>query len=461
MFDYRPGKLSLIFILILTAFNTCYAEKAKMEKSSPIAVVYSAERKGSFLSEPGNVPFEFLRRIGRGLNKVWPLDKKIISAASIFALEKIGTKDFLKPQLFVNLTAEQKKAAQSILDRFSSDADKLLGEIEPEEKCIFLRAAAETAPLKEIFKNFSENSNLTAKLREDQILKIKNQILPMLEASDYIIAAAVLSKNGFKAKVRIKSLDSKLSNPKINHTLSISKYINPDSLMVFAQTHPIEDPAEVMKGLNTIPQTATVLSAIASAGLDMEKDLIANSARESILYLNFDPTGDGGIPDIRFVAPVPDIEKLESILDKLKNLCVKTGIFVNTIEESFKIVRLSFFMFPQYGIYAGLADEFLTLGTSKENLQKEMNFIKQVKAGKMKGEEIIPDLQRYWRISFEEFNFQLQKFLQSPLMLERGIPPISNLTLLDDLAALTILTKLQPDQIDFSVFLPVKETLRK
>jgi hypothetical protein len=87
-----------------------------------------------------------------------------------------------------------------------------------------------------------------------------------------------------------------------------------------------------------------------------------------------------------------------------------------------------------------------------------MEFIKAVKSGKAEGEKIDDNLQRYWRVSFEDFNLQLQKFLQSPLMVSKGVPPITNLTMLDDLNDLKILTRLQPSSLDFSVFLPVKES---
>jgi hypothetical protein len=454
---YLRNLLSVV-ISILALSSVCFAGNEALDTDESVIMVYQAERKGSFLSEPGNVPIEFLRRVGRALNKTWPIDLANISAASIFEYNKVGKPDFLKPRKLAELNKEQKKTANELLGRYSSDAEELLQEIKPGEKCILMRAAAETEPLVEIFKEISDGKKFPGVIKQDQVYKVKNQLIPLLESSDYIICAAVLSEDGFEARLRIKSLDGKLANPAINHSLTIGKMINPDSLMAFAQTHPIENPAEVMAELMQMPQTESIKNMIASAGMDMEKDLIANGARESILYFNFEPTGEGGIPDVRFIAPIPDVKKLRSNLENLKQLCMQLGIFVKPIEQKFPLVRLSYFLFPQYGVYAGLIDEFLALATSDENLVKEMEFIKAVKSGKAEGEKIDDNLQRYWRVSFEDFNLQLQKFLQSPLMVSKGVPPITNLTMLDDLNDLKILTRLQPSSLDFSVFLPVKES---
>jgi hypothetical protein len=426
-----------------------------------VVMAFSAERRGGFLSEPGNVPIEFLRRAGREINKNWPGDKTQLQAASLFSLKKIAEKDFLRPRPFIDLSTEQKKEAGALLDRYASEAESLLDQIKLNDNCFYMRMVAETEPVISLLNSLVENNNENNRINEDQIEKIKYQLLPVLESSDYLIGAAVLSNEGFEAKFRICSLEKKLANPKISHKLSIAKYVNPDSLMVFAQTHPIEDPAQMMDELKKIPQTATVISMVASAGLDFEKDLLSNGARESILSINLEPDGENSIPDIRFVAPVPDVKKLEGNLDKLKNLCMQTGVFINKLEGKQAGVRLSHFMFPQYGVFTALYDRFLVLATSELNLQEEIEFLKKADAGKAEQESIEDGVQRYWRISFEDFNLQLQKLLQSPLMADKGVPPIPNLNLLDDLGALKILTRLQPERIDFSIHLPIKENKEK
>lgn len=449
--------LPFLFAFCL-ALTTAAAEKVQLGEK-PVVMAISAERRGNFLLEPGNVPIEFLRRVGREINKNWPAGKASFQAASIFSLAEIKNKDFLKPRPFIDLSSEQKKDAQALLDRYSSEARNLLEEIKPEKNCFYFYLAAETDAFGEALARLAENDQSAGKLKPAQVSKIKDQLLPVLQASDYIIGAAALSSNGFEARLRICSNEKKLANPKIDHSLSVASFLNPSSLMVFAQTHAIEDPAELMKRMQSIPQTATVVSMVASAGLDFEKDILANSAHESILYLNLEPDEESGVPDIRFVAPVPDMQKLKGNLDKFKTLCMQTGIFIKPGEENF--VRLSHFMFPQYGVFAGLFDRFLILASSQRGLEAERDFLKQASEGKAQREEIDQGLQRYWRISFADFNLQLQKLLQSPLLVDKGIPPVPNLNFLDDLEDLLILTRLKPEYIDFSILLPIKEVKEK
>lgn len=459
MFFSGHRKFFFLFLCFCLGFAPARAE-GLANSTGKVVIAFSAERTGSFLSEPGNVPIEFLRRAGREINKTWPGDIAQIQAASVFDPAKVSEKDFLKPKPFIDLNAEQKKDAQILLDRYASEAEALLEKVRPDEQCIYMRMVAETTPFVEVLSGMMSSNKSGQKLSADQADKIQNQLLPVLQASDYIIGAAVLSNKGFEARLRICSIEKQLANPKINHSLSIAEFINPSALMVFAQTHPIEDPAKMLADMSKIPQTATVISMVASAGLDFEKDILANSARESVLYINLEPDGENGIPDIRFVAPVPDMKKLESNFDKLKTLCMQTGIFIKTTEGK-PIIRLSHFMLPQYGIFAGTFDRFLILATSDGNLEDEIAFLKKAKKAEVDAESIPSGLQRYWRISFQEFNLQLQKLLQSPLLANKGVPPIPNLNFLDDLEAMKVLTLLQPDKIDFSLFLPIKEMKEK
>ena len=447
----------LISILIT---GSAFADKAEKD-GKKVVIVFSAERKGNFLSEPGNVPIEFLRRAGREINKTWTPDQKELFAASLFSTGSLDRPDFLKPINQTKLSSEQKKDAQALLNRYSSEADELIQEIKIDENCLHMRMAAETAPFLQMLNEMIAKPEAMTRINETQLFKLKHQLIPILEVSDFLIGSAVLSDKGFEARFRIKSLENKLANPKISHALSIGKFINPEALMVFAQTHAIEDPAETMASLREIPQSTTVISMVASAGLDFEKDLLANSARESVLYLNLEPSGEGGVPDIRFIAPVPDIKKFENNLDKFKNLCMQTGIFVKPLDGKCKGVRLSHFMFPQYGIFAGMRDRFMVLASSEENLNDEIEFLEQATQNKAQIEEMESGLQRYWRIRFDDFNLQLQKFLQSPLMADKGIPPIPNISMFDDLSDLKVTTRLHSDRIDISLIVPLKEKKEK
>jgi hypothetical protein len=226
--------------------------------------------------------------------------------------------------------------------------------------------------------------------------------------------------------------------------------------MFFCQTHPVDNQAEAFKQLLALPQSATVINMIASAGLDFEKDILANTARESILYINLEPSGDGGIPDVRFVAPVPDIEKLKDNLDKFKTLCQQTGIFTSPLAGEFPMVKLSYFMLPQAAVYVGLSGKFLVIAASQKNLLNELVHIKNVETS-AKAEQAMPEkLKRFWRIRTSDFNLQLQKMLQSPLLISQGIPPITNLTFLDDIEDLILKSRATPATIEFSLEIPLR-----
>ncbi|HOI91362.1 MAG TPA: hypothetical protein PLK28_12725 [Candidatus Rifleibacterium sp.] len=454
--------LFLALAIISSFFPVRGAETASGTANAGIAdqviMAFQIERIGDFLSEPGNNPYEILRRLGRAINKDWPAGQNDLKAASFFNPAAIGTPDFLKPQSTLYLTTGQKQHTEELLSGYAADFDKLLAECRPASQALVIKMACESKNLKEVLRVMTVNPDAAKKLKPQQLYRIENQIIPMLDASDYLVGAAVISLNGFFGRVNIVSNAGNLGSRQIEHNLTIGDFINEDSLMLFAQTHPIEDPAETMKNIRAVPQSDTIIQMVASAGLDFEKDILANTARESVLYVNLDPTGDGGLPDVRFAAPVPEINKLRENLDKLKTLCMQTGIFTQIMDEDkISLVKLSYFMFPQISVYAGLAENFLVLATGKKNLMKEISHILNVKAGKAKGARAVKDLKRFWKVKFADFNNQLQRFLQSPLLRDKGIPPVSNLKFLEDFGELEIQTKASEKIIEFIADLPINK----
>lgn len=423
---------------------------------SPVVVAFQLERLGGFLAEPGNYPFEILRRLGRAVNKDWPANSSVFKAASVFNIAAIATPEFLKPLPVTELTTSQLNHTDELLSGYADNFAKLVAECQPATEAIIIKIACESKNMQEILTQMIKHPQASEKLKPDQIYRMENQILPMLQASDYLVGAAVISAHGFFGRFNVVSNDGNLSSSKLEHNITIGDFINDNALMFFAQTHPIEDTGETMKNIRAVPQSSTVLQMVASAGLDFEKDLLANAAQESIIYVNLDPTGDNGLPDVRFAAPVPEISKLRNNLEKLKTLCIQTGIFTQVMEDDkISLVKLSYFMFPQISVYAGLAENFLVLATGRKNLVDEISHILNVKAGKARGAKIVKDLKRFWKVKFTNFNTQLQKLLQSPLLRDKGIPPVSNLKFLDDLSELEVVTRATPQLIEFKLDLPI------
>jgi hypothetical protein len=445
-------KTVILAVLFLAIF--CSQTFAKTS-DLPVVIAYQIDRAENFLNEPGNNPVEILRRLGRSLNNQWVANQTSLLAASLFDSALIGNPEFLKPLPDAQLSDEQKKAAADMLKKYEPALQKLVNECKPASQAILIRAVCENLSLRQAISGTPPKKSEGAG-DASALDRAKKELMPILEASDYLAGALVISANGCFGKLKVISEKSLLATNKIEHDISIGKYINHEALMFFCQTHPLENPAEAFKELAAVPQSATVISMVASAGLDFEKDILANTARESILYVNLEPSGDGGIPDIRFVAPVPDIDKLRGNLDKFKQLCQQTGIFTQAIEGDFPMVKLSYFMLPQAAVYAGLYGRFLVIATAQKNLASELTHLKNVEDGPQKAVEIPEKQKRFWKIRTDDFNSQLQKLLQSPALASQGIPPITNLTFFEDIEHLVLKSSASASEIEFSLEIPLK-----
>lgn len=448
--------VALILNIIGNMANAQTAEEA------PVVIAYQIDREANFLNEPGNNSIEILRRLGRSLNSQWVSGKVSLLAASLFDAAQLGGPKFLSPQPEIRLSKNQQEAARAMLTKRQAAIEEQVAACHPASEALIIRAVCESENLiKSIKGSFAQSNKQNGNNGKAIALeRAEKELMPILEASDFMAGALVVSKNGCYGKIKVFSESGKLGSETIKHDISIGKYINHDALMLFCQTHPIEDPAEAFKKINEVPQSSVVISMIASAGIDFEKDILANTARESVLYINLEPSGDGGIPDIRFVAPVPDIARLRANLDKFKALCQQTGIFVQALTGDFPMVKLSYFMWPQAAIYAGLYDRFLVLASAQTNLAKELKYLKDIDNESQKTSIPVEKVKRYWKIQTRDFNLQLQKLLQSPMLASRGIPPITNLTFLDDIKHFLLTSRASAKTIEFSLEIPIKESVK-
>ncbi|PKL42878.1 MAG: hypothetical protein CVV41_12690 [Candidatus Riflebacteria bacterium HGW-Riflebacteria-1] len=455
---HRESALTLLLVaLFCIAFCR---EIVAQQPEMPVVIAYQIDRESDFLSEPGNYPIEILRRLGRSLNSQWQGPNVTLLAASLFDASKIGGPEFLKPLTDLQLSSAQKSAASAMLLLRQKELQEIVDSCKPASQALVIRAICESASLKKALSESAEKSGKRSGSAA-AIERAQAELMPILDASDYLAAALVISQNGCFGRLKIISGKKQLATDKIEHDISIGKYINEDSLMFFCQTHPIENPAEAFKQLTSVPQSATVVNMVASAGIDFEKDILANTARESILYVNLEPSGDGGIPDIRFVAPVPHIDKLRGNLDKFKTLCQQTGIFAQGLSGEFPMVKLSYFMLPQAAVYAGLCDRFLVMASSEANLVKELAHIKAVESGTKAQQPFSEKLKRFWKIRTSDFNLQLQKLLHSPIMAQQGIPPVTNLTFLEDIEHFVVKSYASSAAIEFALEIPLKATPAK
>ena len=359
------------------------------------------------------------------------------------------------------MSAPQKTAAQNLLKKYEQEFSSFELSKKREKKGFYLKGACQSDLLLKSLTEFMKLPENAKKMTEQQRIKFETQVVPILKQSNYIAFSGSVNSKGYFAEIKIhtgKLSDNASKTGALSlKNLSIQKFVNPSALMTFCQTHDSSSPAQIMRQLQNIPQTQTVINYLASAGLSLEKDILPHSAEESIIYLNLEPSKENGIPDLRFVAPLKNPAAFTKILPKLKTLCSQIGVFAKVHKEKdLSLTQLSYFMFPQYSIYAGLTSKFLVIATAKENLKKEMIFLTSDKKGK-KTFQIPEGAQRFWRISFKDFNYQLQRFLQSPLMQNRGIPPISNLTSLNDLEDFTLISMLKSNKILLDISIPIRQ----
>lgn len=440
----------MVFILLLLP-NYLTAQNL------PVVIAYEIERKGNFLEEPGNNPYEILRRFGRAINKNQNMESENQISASLFDLKKINQKDFLKPILEKNLSEEQIKASRELISKFEQDFNLLISENTDEQEAIIVKIAFESKQINELIENaLNESSETKLKLSENEKEQIRLRILPFIENSDYFVGIFSASNNGFFSKMKLVSKNNEFPDKKSN--ISISDFVNRDSLAYIVQHHGTNDVENSYQELKKIPQTDLIESTLSAAGLSLKEDILKNMANESITYINLEPSGSAGLPDIRIVAPVPDIKALRANLPKLKQLCVQTGLFTEIKEEKYTSVKISFFMFPHIAIYSGLMDNYLIIATGYENLVKEMNHVYNVQKNKSNKDRIsLSKYKKFVKVNFDNFNTQLQRLLQSPLLQNKGIPPLPNLNFLNDLTNLTGTFEINPSEAIIRVDVPIKQ----
>lgn len=456
----KCNKKYILFILpilaIMPLMLPAEIDIHNQEDVLPIVAVFEFERQGDFLKNPSENEVEVLRRLGRSLNNFWSETKEVVRAASILKPAQIGTPDFLFPIREDRLNQKQRDYMNSILDEYKESASNMLKDFDSYDSTgLQIVFAGEGSVIYNAFAKLDSRKSEHA--THEQVSNMQLQAMPFFEDAKYVIGAAVLSEKGFEAKISLKAQLSDEKQIATPHGLSIGKYLNPESLMFFAQTHQLPEAEVAMDKLKKMPQTNAVLSMVESAGLDFKNDLLANTARESIVYVNLGPDVKTGLPDIRFVLPVPDIKKLRGNFEGLKNLAMQTGVFMHEKEDNLhNFIQLSYFMFPQYSLFAGLVEEVLIISMSDKSLIEEMDHIVKIKSQQLEYIDKTEGYQRYWRISFADFNRQLQIFLQSPLLRNQGIPPIPNLTMLDDLGDFILKARVKPEGIDFFVAIPIE-----
>ena len=440
---------SLRYLFLTVIACSCFAQEpvpteGKIEiipaVDKEICISTKGENTTSLFSNPGNNPIEILRRIGRLISPLWPREQNTFIAGTVFFEKFVGTPNFVKSFSTQNLSPRQQEFCKNQLDSHEKMFEDLLKDFNTASTSIKIKSVFNLDAICNSFTKVVEAPlNASSSISLSDLEKIKTYTLPILGMIKELYTVSSISEQGIYSQTFIETKENESLSKLVSlNKLTIKKYIDEKPLIVLAQTHRIENTSETMKGLMEIPNMTFINQMVASAGLDFEKDILSNYAQESIIYINLTPTGEFQIPDIRWVALVPQVEKLVSILPKLKNLCVQAGILIayekSKLEDA-SIIKLSHSMMPQYGVYAALQDRFCLLSATQEGAVEALKHLKSLSGNGLSENSIsekINDSNFYCRIKTSELNEQLQLFLQSPLMANQGIPPISNLTIFND-----------------------------
>ncbi|MBR4569236.1 MAG: hypothetical protein IKO19_01010 [Candidatus Riflebacteria bacterium] len=452
--------ISIVILMLIAMPSLAHKEQkpfvdmlAAQEKELCIAT--SVTDSSKIISNPGNCPIEFLRRIGRAIAKNWPKDKTIIKTGALMFNELIGRPDCVR---FINedeLSEKQIASLNNLVDGHSEKFNNIMSEFNSAPEAITFKMVINTA---EIQRNLNELINKTSDkipvIPDKEKEKIKENVLPIIESFSDAYSLFSISEKGVFGRFNAESEKGNLNQFLSTNNFTIQDIIDEEPMILLAQTHSVHEPDMVMKKLETIPNTKVIKQIIASAGLDFEKDLIANYATESILYVNLTPTGEKMLPDVRWIAKIPSGQKLIAILPKLQNLCMQAGVFVTAIDsiKDIGIVRLNHFILGEYGVFASVIGDYCVLTSTQEGAEKAINHLKE--PSKKENFEFLKDYNLFFRLRTSDLNIQLQQFLQSPLLRNKGIPPITNLTFLNDMNDVIVKSSMTNKNVKISLDIP-------
>ncbi len=422
--------------------------------------VLSVTRVGEFLVKPDQEKLEFFRRAGRAL----------ATQAGLFEGDQLQMAGFQGPSFNLNnlfqdrkfardWTAPQKAAVEALFRQAGSTLEALNKGLPAVQQGLVFRGVFDPKGLVEPLTAVVNKGEVPEGMPASQMHKIRTRMLPVLQVADLIAFVGVLTREGLQIRAEMKGGPMYRQGIEeaggLPEPLALGKYLPNDALMTFSQVHMGQSPAQLMQNLREFPQTRTVESFLASAGLDLEKDILSNPGKETHIIINLSPRGEGGLPDVHGYARVKDPAKLLAIAPNLKQLAMSLGIFVTPVTEDPPSIRLSYFMAPQFGVQVAMRGDMLLFASGREPMVEMIRRMDAVDAGREPPFLMPPGVHRYWRIALGLLNEQLQRFLQGPLLSGKGIPPIPNLDVAGELGVLELVTQIFPDRVSIAVGLPV------
>lgn len=448
-------------LLSLTIYGGEVAQPLENPKELLTQFGIQIERKGEFLANPASETHEFLRRLGKKLaEKSDMFENRVLCIGSFISKDNQNNAEPFQPSIGKEWDQGRKDVFEKMYQKAAGHIATIAEEIGSPEKGLYIKAVIDPKNFSSLLLGLADMAGKEGgEKNQRKIEKIRNEVVPFLELMDCAVMVGKFTKEGFTCRFDINaSPDLASSGVKLGEagaSPSVGEFIDPTCLVAFCQHQEKHDPGSVMDTLRPFPQLAILEGILASAGLSLERDILAIHPLESLFLANLDPIGEGGIPDIRLIEKISDPVKLLAISPGLKQLAMNLGVFVQTNLETFPTLRLSYFLAPSFALHITLSENLLIFSTSRDKLLETVTRIGEIKTKKIQGFAVPQGINRFWKIRFRALNGQLQKLLQSPLLARRGIPPISNLNFANELDDLTVATTVLPEKIMIRVNLPM------
>ncbi len=448
-----PVITAVVVLLATVSAVSAVAEEARY--------FVTVTRFGSFLAAPEKESLELFRRLSRILTPLFETHlKNAYDAAGFTPAGPEKQLDGMKPIPAAAWSQAQQASVEQLRSRESELLRTVMNAVPFPDSGLHLIGLMDPKTILGRVEQLISEPEIQNRLKPRQLANIQNRILPMLQMADAIAVAARLTPAGLNLELHLRAgkhyADLVADNGVFPAPLRCGAYLEPGALLTFAQVHPPASAGATMQMLDAIPQTKIVEAYLASAGLEFERDILSNPGVESFAQLDLLPTGEGGLPEFRSAVRVKDPARLLTLLPKFKQLAMSVGVMATPSLEPRPTVKLSYFLLPALTVHVGMSGDLLLIATSRDTLLRLTDRVEQIAAGKLPGFTEVPaDAHRFWNIRFGHLNEQLQKFLQSPLLQGRGIPPFSNINVTNELGDLQMITRIKPDGMTIRLDLPV------
>lgn len=453
----RPNNQALVLPLLLAALFLAVIPSASARTT--IQGVVSVKRVGDFLAEPKQENLSLLQTLARHLKSHWSLFDQQTLEAALFDLDfSLGTPG-KKPVLARDWTKNQRSAVADLWQKANDVLAELATGLPTPGQGFCARGVMDAPAMVAALETLLDSPQATQRLRPAQIHKLRYRVIPFLTMLETAALVATLDHLGFVCRAEFRGnsefREVICAGGKPPAPFTLCPYLRDNALAAMGQIHEERDPQVIIAGLEQYSQYLVLKPYLASAGINIASDVLDNLGTESLLTVNLEPTGDGGVPDVRAIIRVKDPVKLLRVAPGLQQVAGNFGVFIGPQLDAVPSVRIGHFLLGQYALHATLKNDLLLVATSKANVTALAHHIDKTSAGPTQpAPATTAPIHRYWCVRFPLLRAQMELFRKSPLM--AGTAPKTNddLAFADELGELIVTTRILPDSMRMDTRLP-------